>query len=385
MTATMKRPVFAIGAAAVLVACGGSGGKTPSIRPFDLNNLPPGTPSFEPDPDDPSCPDLTDHPGDCFALEPPEPGEGYQVRYGPNDYDDPDEVASFVIPPGWEGVDCMYRVLDNEETFHFQSYDVAARPGMHHIILYAASSDSIVDGMRDDCSAKNHGSQLLGVLHGGIGGGLFEYPLSGERAPENAGLATAVAPRQAIAFELHAINSLIDQPVLRESWANFYVMPPEEVTELAGQIVFNGGLGMKIPPNATEVIDTQCTAPSAEVRVTEFFGHMHAHGQRFSAFKTGTDGSRTLIYESYDWFELDRREFNSVVQNPTPEYQSGQDGAFSGVLTIGPGERLDYECEMYNSETYDLVYALGAYTAEMCNLFGAYAPDLGYAWTCAGE
>jgi hypothetical protein len=384
----MQRIAGWVALTALATACGGVSGESEAPRPIDEVNLPPGTPDFEPEPDDPGCDGLTEYPGDCFQMAPPAAGEGYQARYGPDDYDDPDEVAAFVIQPGGEQVDCVYRVLDNTETQYFQHYTVASRPGMHHIILYAASSADISDGMRDGCQMKNHGARLLGVLHGGIGGEVHEYPPSGEMAPENVGLAQVLDPGQAIAFELHAVNPL-EEPLLRESWANFYVMDPDTVTEIAGQVVFNGGLQMSIPPSTTEVITNDCEMSLAkEVRVTELFGHMHAHGTRFSAFKTTTDAegveSREIIYESYEWFELDRREFNSVVVNDEPVYKSGLDGAHSGVLTFAPGDRLDYECEIQNTEDFSLVYSLGAYTAEMCNLFGAYAPDEGRSWVCSG-
>jgi hypothetical protein len=340
--------------------------------------------------DDPHCSGVTDFPGDCLVLDPPVPGEGYQAHYGPTDYDDPDEVNAFVIQPRDESIDCAYSVLDNEDTVYFQRHTVASRTGMHHVILYALPPGAAADGTRDRCQLKNQGGRVLGVLHGGVAGSVFEYPPSGQIAEENVGLGTALEAEQVIGFELHAVNPQ-DTPLLRESWVNFYTMPEESVTETAGQVIFNGGLGMKIPPQTSEVVTNTCSAPGSEVRLLEIFGHMHAHGVRFSAFKTTPDPlapsgeQRALIYESYDWSELDRREFNSAVQNPAPEYRSGRDSAHSGILTFAPGDRLDYECEVVNTTDYDLVYSLGAYTAEMCNLFGAYAPDLGWPWVCLGN
>jgi hypothetical protein len=380
------QPIGKLAAACLLAAACSS--PDPDRHPIDGTTPVAGTPDPTAEPDDPSCPALTDYPGDCFQLDPPAAGEGFQVRYGPNDYDNPDEVAAFVLPPGGEEVDCVYRVLDNAETAYFQRYTTTSRPGMHHIILYAARGTDITDGSRDACQMKNEGARLLGVLHGGINGARDDYPPSGEVAPENAGLAQVLDPQQAIAYELHAVNPL-NEPLLRESWTNFYAMAPADVTELEGQVVFNGGLRMDIPPQTTQVIDTLCAAMPDPIRVTELFGHMHAHGARFSAFKTTFDDagnqSRQLIYESYDWFELDRAEFNSVVQNPAPVYESGLNGAFSGILNFQDGDRLDYECEIQNTEDFDLRYSIGAYTAEMCNLFGAYAPDIGRSWTCRGD
>ena len=360
-----------------LVACGDpAGNEAPDV---------PTAPPVE----EPGCDArLTDYAGDCQALEAPPPGEGYQVRYGPDDYDNPEAVAPFLLAPGGEEVDCVYRVLDNDAPISFNRYTVSTRPGAHHIILYATPAGP-TDGFRDRCELKRQGGRLLGVLQGGIDGGVFEMPPSDQIAPENEGLATPLDARQTIAYELHAVNPT-EAPLLRESWTNFYPMAPEAVREVAEQISFNGGLGMRVPPGTRAVVTNSCPAPTGgSIRVLEFFAHMHAHAARFSAFKVTPDPvagteSRTLIYESYDWSELDRREFNSVVQNPAPIFASGVPGAHSGILTLSPGDRLDYECEFDNTEEYDLIWGFGAFTEEMCNLFGSYAPSLGEAWACVG-
>ncbi|HVU03409.1 MAG TPA: hypothetical protein VHE30_16730 [Polyangiaceae bacterium] len=328
----------------------------------------------------------TAYPGDCRAPAPPDPSEGILVHYGPTDYDDPKQIQEYVIQPGDEIVDCGYSTLENAEDFHYQRYDVYSRPGTHHVIL-TTSDATPTNGNHDACIARSHGSSLLAVVQGAVRGGEYHYPPSGKIAPENAGLATKLAPGQHIAYEIHAINAT-DQPLLREGWTIFQRMPADEVTATVGQIAFNGGLGMDIKPHTQAIIKNTCAVPGelGNIRVVDFFGHMHAHGQRFSAFVARTDSSgketRTLVYESYDWELLDLLELNTLVTNPPVTYAGGTPGGMSGDLRLSPGDRLEYECAMNNTEDFDLKFAARATTGEMCNLFGSFTP--GTAWTCVG-
>jgi len=47
-----------------------------------------------------------------------------------------------------------------------------------------------------------------------------------------------------------------------------------------------------------------------------------------------------------------------------------------------PGERVEWECEVDNTTNAALRFENAVYTAEMCNLFGTYAPSMGDAWNC---
>jgi hypothetical protein len=209
-------------------------------------------------------------------------------------------------------------------------------------------------------------------------------------APENSTLGTRLAPHQAIAYELHAVNAT-EKPLLRENWTIFWKMPTDQVKGTVEQIAFNGGLAMNIPPNTRQTIANNCTVPQSlgDIRVVDLFAHMHAHGQRFSAWSVTKDSAgaetRTLIYESYDWSILDLIEFNSVEQNEPVTYKGGTPGGISGDLLLSPGDRLDYECEMYNTEDHNLVFAARAFAGEMCNMFGTIAPGDSGGWSCMGN
>jgi hypothetical protein len=376
------RPLTGIAFALLAVACGANDDAASGAF------LNPRSDEPTPSPGDPMCPGgPTGYAGDCAAPPAIDPSLGVVAHYGPLNYDDPDEIASFVIAPGAEFVDCTYSVLSNAAPMHYNRYSVYSRPSMHHVILYAQTSP-VGAVQHDDCSEKRHGANLLAVVQGGIQGSRYDYPPSGRIAPENEGLATKLDAHQTIAYEMHAVNAT-DQQLLRENWTVFYAMPESEVKDTVGQMAFNGGLAMKIEPHTKQNVENSCTVSGStgNIRVLDFFGHMHAHGERFSAWvaKQNADGSytRNLVYESYDWSVLDLIEFNSTVQNNVITYAGGRPGGASGDLFLNVGDRIDYECEMNNSSSTTLVFSARAFDGEMCNMFGSFTP--GTYWSCLGN
>src|SRR4051794_30292343 len=80
------------------------------------------------------CPTGTGFAGDDLCLAPPKPSEGFQLHYGPSDYDDPAEVAKFTSKPGEETNDCFFQVSGNDSEVYYSGYNFQMRPGSHHLI-----------------------------------------------------------------------------------------------------------------------------------------------------------------------------------------------------------------------------------------------------------
>src|SRR5690242_13845348 len=80
--------------------------------------------------------------GDAVCIEAPSAAEGFQLHYGPTDYDDPDDVSQFVLDPGQETNDCFFQVSPNEKGVYYGGYDLHMRPGSHHLI--GQSRDAVV-------------------------------------------------------------------------------------------------------------------------------------------------------------------------------------------------------------------------------------------------
>ena len=65
--------------------------------------------------------------------------------------------------------------------------------------------------------------------------------------------------------------------------------------------------------------------------------------------------------------------------NTPPDEASRTSGAsYSGVLHLKPGDTINWDCVVNNNNVPGgLRFNNAVYTAEMCNLFGFYAPAFG--------
>jgi hypothetical protein len=59
-----------------------------------------------------------------------------------------------------------------------------------------------------------------------------------------------------------------------------------------------------------------------------------------------------------------------LTKNPAPDAQAGTAGGENGVLEFGPGDRLEWECEIVNDTSAPLRFANLVESGEMCILFG---------------
>src|SRR6185312_2872077 len=83
----------------------------------------------------PACPTSSGYGGDEACLQTPLESKGFQLHYGPSDYDDPDDVAQYLVDPGKEIVACYFAKTSNEEDVYSTGYQIHMRPGSHHLIL----------------------------------------------------------------------------------------------------------------------------------------------------------------------------------------------------------------------------------------------------------
>ena len=323
--------------------------------------------------------------GDELCLGVPDRADGFQLHYGPDRYDAA-SIEPFLLAPGEELTDCLYMTTPNEETTFWSEYHLRARTGTHHVIVYAGHAGP-PDGTLGACELSTDMHFFVGAQSGLDEKGVtLDVPLPGAReAPENEGYAQRLDPHARIAFQMHYVNTGT-KPILREAWVNFHYRSSSEVKVVMDPIFFIGGLGMDVQPGSHEVVEARgCTLSASgpdQLRIMGLTGHMHAHGLRFSAWKVGRDGTRALVYDTYDWEEPLNAQFDSTHQNPAPRPGARSEGAWSGLLTIERGESLDWECEVSNDLATSLRFGNKAYTGEMCNLFGWYAPSYGEPWSC---
>jgi hypothetical protein len=329
----------------------------------------PGDPA---DPDPPAaggpCDINTAYPGDEFCLAPPDPADGMQLHVGPKDYDDPDEVAPYLLEPGGEDVVCFNDLAEDGGFFYFQQEN-HMRSGSHHMLIGLHTAQGLSEGPSATCEAFG----TLGSVPGS------QTPINrigyNELAPEDAGLARWFPEGAMAMFQLHYVNTS-SEPVMREAWINLYKMPTDEITGRLQNVFLVGDLTVNVPPGERKITPLSFEPPLTEsTRILTLSGHSHAHNERLSVWRT-RDGVRTeLLYESYDWAEPAVLTYNTVIINPAPDPRAAIDGGPSGLLYLEPGEGIDYECEVNNTTDRALVWANEAYTAEMCMLLGAYVSD----------
>lgn len=317
-------------------------------------------------PDEP-CDINTKYDGDELCIQPPGDGEGFQLHIGPDDYDDPDAVEPFLMMPGNETVECWYIDTPNEEDVYTRQRQYRMRPGSHHLILKHADPDVDVPDGWGPCPVGLSGS------YGGSQNSVNDVGF-GDIAPEDEGYASKIEAKTRTATELHYFN-LNEEPILRETWINFYEADPETVTGTYHGIALIGLQGLDVAPGATEDLRWSVQNTVDERRVVSVVGHVHSHTTRFSAWRVTPDDERELIYELYDWEEPMGIAFNSITENPEPNADLGIEGGHSGLLHLAAGDRLEFECHVENTLETALVFGNEALTAEMCILFGRTTED----------
>jgi len=370
MTSRTACTIATLCAVAGTLACGST-----SEDPKDVGGESMAQPNAEP------CGIDTSFPGDEFCIKAPDPSVGFQLHYGPRDYNDQAEVDRYMLQPGEETTDCVFVKTGNQTPVFFNEYHGRMRPGSHHMLLYVQDTqvaDSIgPENCRQGLDTRNiFGAQTPAIDVTRISGG----------AKENEGLAVQLDAQLQGVVQMHFINTG-NEPILREGWANIIYANPDEVQVLGDPIFFLGGLGMNVPPGQTQIISGKAEAPG-DVRLVAATGHFHAHTVRFTAWKT-VAGQREFLMQDFDWHEPSLLHFDSVTKNPSPETVGKAVAAYSGIVQLKQGDLIDWECEVQNTTDQpsdpagaptNLTFANEVYTAEMCNVFGMYAPTVGKAW-----
>jgi hypothetical protein len=310
------------------------------------------------------------YPGDELCILPPDPSEGFQLHYGPSAYDEA-SVKPFLLQPGQETTNCFFMKTPNAATIFTNEFHGRMRPGSHHLIVFAQNT-SVADGL----AACSQGTDMRFLT--GSQTPVLDVPLPGSQpAPENEGLAMQIEPQTQVALQLHYINTGTE-PVLRESWVNVMYTDPADVKTLMEPIFFIGGFFMNVQPNTEKIIKGSGSAPQ-DLRIVGATGHYHAHTVRFTAWHV-TGGQRNLLFEDYDWHDPANFQFDSVNVNSAPDPATKTPGAWSGILNVKQGDRIEWECHVINDSNVTLNFGNEVYTAEMCNLFGFYAPGMGGPW-----
>jgi hypothetical protein len=295
---------------------------------------------------------------------------GTQVHVAPDDYANPS--PQFIMEPGEEVTDYYYTNATNAEERWFYRVNLRMRAGSHHMI------NRMLDADRDDGFSSAGG----GFGGGGAGGrsfpgaqrpnndrpmGTFEVP------PENAGLGDRLLANQQFSLNLHHFN-FEESPALRQVWINIWFKPATEVTdEMGGVAIFGNPADVSLAPGEHRVLHYACDV-TGNTRIITFNGHRHTWTDRFGVWLE-RGGESIPLYESFYYDDMPTYQYDSISENPTPDMASKTDGAFTGLLEVGPGDELHFVCDVNNTSSHSLRFANEVETGERCILFGSRIGD----------
>jgi hypothetical protein len=325
--------------------------------------------------------------GDEMCIKAPPAGTGFQFHYGPADYNNPKEVALYTLPPGKEVTDCVYFPTPNTTEVYFNSYHSRMRPGSHHMLLYIQSSPLPETGPDVAPGSCNLAGQLMSTNLFGAQTAKLDVNGNYDGAPENNGSAVRIPPKQQGIMQVHFINAGT-KPILREAWANVLYVPKDQVTQLNEPIFFIAGVTMNVAKGQTTVIHGTAPVPTSagpQFRLVAATPHYHTHTARFTMYAT-INGVQTKILENFPTLhalpEPPLTPFDSVTINPVGDAAQHIGGAYSGILNMKPGDKIDWECEIVNDDQPNpITFGNAVYTGEMCNVFGLYGPSIGMPWS----
>jgi hypothetical protein len=287
--------------------------------------------------------------GDEYCIKPPPADKGFQIHFGPADYNNPE--AKYLLEPGDETNENFSDMTGNTEDVYYLYRQYRMRPGSHHLTIYGGGGGG--------------GFGLGGARLGGTQNLAKDDPTGGVIAPENQGLGIHLAAHTPVSLSLHYIN-LTEQPILKEFWVNFWYRDKADVKDAA--IDMFSMAPIMIAPGQHVLVHGDC--PISETgRVIELYGHRHANNLRFSAWHEH-GGQKDLVFEDYDWEHPAILEYSSIVENTPPDPAKKVAGGASGILNLAPGDTMSFECDIVNNTDQFFVGQNEAKNDEMCILIG---------------
>lgn len=284
--------------------------------------------------------------GDEYCINAPPADKGFQMHIGPSSYDNPE--AKYLLQPGGELTETFTATSGNTTDVYYYWRQYRMRPGSHHLII-------------------NGGGGLggLGRRLGGSSNAAKDNPEAGVIAPENEGVGMPLAANTTLSNSLHYFN-FTDQPIIKEVWVNFWYRDAALVKEPTKEVF--SMLGMGIAPGQHVYAHGTCNITGTG-RLLTAYGHVHAHNQRFSVWRT-RGAEKLLIHEAYDWEHPNISEYSSTVVNDPLNPTSRVDGGFSGIVDLIPGDQIEFECDIVNDTNSVFVGLNEAENDEMCILIG---------------
>jgi hypothetical protein len=309
--------------------------------------------SQDPDP----CGLRSGYAGDEYCLQPPPPGRGIQLHVGPANYTDLAELEPYLVQPGQDLISYLTVPLPANGPVRYSYVKLSMRPGAHHLINTVITGQPIpgFSKSRTDC-----GGQFIASFPSS-NAPILESPPQGVPAPENEGLAAKLPSGASLCLDYHRYNDR-DAPALTEAWYNIWFAESVAPAQLVLDTVISAGPFEPIPAHARLLLSATTTV-SGQGHILSLLGHHHVAVGRLSV-----SINDALVYDSYDWSDPHRFQYDSLTLNPALSPATRHDGAYSGSLAIQAGDQLRVECEVYNPSNSPMAFGGDLVTNEMCVL-----------------
>ena len=278
--------------------------------------------------------------GDEYCINPPPADQGFQMYIGPTNRDNPE--PQYVLEPGRELTQNFTTISGNTSQIYYYYRQYRMRPGAHHLII-------------------NQERRRIG----GSTSTAKDSPHLGMIAPENMDVGMALPAQVALRNHLHYFN-ITAEPILIEVWVNFWYRDASVVKQPAIEVYSVSP--MNVAPGEHVVISGSCPISGSGHALT-LYPHVHANNLRFSAYRV-RGSNREPILDSFDWEHPYLAEYSSIAKNSAANRATRTPGAFSGLLELQAGDRVDFECEIENKTSGTLVGTDAVFDGELCILIG---------------
>lgn len=283
----------------------------------------------------------TQFPGDEQCLQ--APADGIQLHYGPTNYDDPVEVATYMLDAGVEDVRCAV-VGSPHAGLLVASYEARERTWMHHVWVDQAPATPETPSAMTVCSSHMpvQNQWMIQQQH-------VSLNVSGG-APEWDGAAFD-APGGSFILAIHAINTT-EKPWLREMWVNLHTVTKTD--KILSWLAVGGPYKMNVAPHSSVTVRASAGPIGLARTLVAMFGHVHSHTLEQRAY----DSTGKLIYRETNWEESHVEWFTSLGQGP---------------VTFDSTHKMAWECDVQNTTDLALKWGNHVDTAEMCGWAGIVA------------
>jgi hypothetical protein len=242
-------------------------------------------------------------------------------------------LEAFSVAPGDEVYVCQNFANPFLEDVYIQGFHSEMTPGSHHMLV--GTKPFYSNTTHEDCS----GTEPFPIIYGA------QVPNYEAALPE--GVAIRFPKTHGFRVQVHYLNTTTEYLQVQ---AKFSVRPiRQESVEQEAAILFGVVEVISVPPNAEASVFGSCVS-ELERKIIDLNGHMHKHGQRFTATHRGEQ-----VYESLDW-----------SHPPTARFDPPRD--------IGPSEPLEFQCDYLNTSNSTLTFGESAEVNEMCVLYGYFYP-----------